>query len=92
MPTGKIIVNELKDKFFSVKTNKCPGHDKINFNVIRSCFGEPLQHQLHLSFKKSIFSDDLKIAKGTPIFKPGNSTDLSNYRLISVLLCFSKIL
>ena len=27
MPTGPIIVNELKNAFFSIKTKKCPGHD-----------------------------------------------------------------
>ena len=95
MPTGTIIVNELKDAFFSIKTNKCPGHDEINFNVTRSCFGElcePLQYLFNLSFEKGIFPNDLKIAKVTPIFKAGNNTELSNYRPIFVLPCFSKIL
>ena len=32
MSTGPISVNELKNAFFSIKTNKCPGHDDINFN------------------------------------------------------------
>ena len=95
MPTGIIIVNELKDAFFSIKTNKCPGHVEINFNVTRSCFGElyvPSQYLLNLSFEKGIFPNDLKIAKVTPIFKAGNNTELSNYRPIFVLPCFSKIL
>ena len=72
MPTGLISVNELKNVFFSIKTNKCPGHDEINFNVIRSCFGklcEPLQYLFNLSFEKSIFPDDLRLAKVTPVFK-----------------------
>ena len=95
MPTGPIIVNELKDAFFSIKTNKCPGHDEINFNVTRSCFGElcePLQYLFNLSFKTCIFQNDLKIAKSTPIFKAGNNTEVSNYRPMSVLPFFSKIL
>ena len=94
MPTGPIIVNELKDAFFSIKTNKCPGHDEINFNVTRSCFGElcePLQYLFNLSFKTCIFQNDLKIAKSTPIFKAGNNTEVSNYRPMSVLPFFSKI-
>ena len=93
--TGPISVNELKNVFFSVKTNKSPGHDDINFNVIRSCFGElckPLQYLVNLPFKKNIFLDDLQIAKVTRVFKAGNSTELSNYTPIPVLSGFSKIL
>ena len=95
MATAWIIVNELKDTFFSAKTNKCPGHDEINFSEIRSCFGElcePLQYLFNLSFGKSIFSGDLKVTKVTSIFKVDSNTELSNYRAISVLPCFSKIL
>ena len=95
MSTGTIIVNELKNAFFSMKTNKCPGHDEINFIVIRSYLGElcePLQYPFNLSFKKCIFPDDLRKANVTPVFKAGDNTELSNYRQISVLPCFSKIL
>ena len=58
MPTGPINVNELKDAFFSIKTIKCPGLDKINFNKIRSYFGklcEPFQYLYNLSFKKRVY-------------------------------------
>ena len=34
----------------------------------------------------------MKIGKVTPIYKAGDSSDLGNYRSISVLPCFSKIL
>ena len=34
----------------------------------------------------------MKIRKVTPIYKAGDSSDLGNYRSISVLPCFSKIL
>ena len=58
MPTGPITVIELKYTFFSIKTNKCPVHDEINFNVVRSCFGElcePLQYLFDLSFERVYF-------------------------------------
>ena len=37
---------------------------------------------------KWVFPDDLKIAKITRIYKAGDSSDISNYRPISVLPCF----
>ena len=83
MPTGPISVNEFKNAFFLVKTNKCPGHDEININVIKSCLGErcePLQYLLTLYFEKSIVSDNLTISKVTPVFTAGDNTELSNYR------------
>ena len=81
--------------FFSLQTNKSPGHDGISFNVIKNCFGSlstPLLNIFNLSLEKGIFPDELKIASVTPIYKTGNENDFGNYRPISVLPCFSKIL
>ena len=88
-------INELKEAFFALHTNEGPGHDEISFNVIKNCFGSlsrPLLHIFRLSLEEVIFPDDLKKAKVTPIFKAGDENDFGNYRSISVLSCFSKIL
>ena len=53
---------------------------------------EPLIYLFNLSIEKGVFPDDLKIARVTPIYKGEGSSDVSNYRPISVLPCFSKIL
>ena len=47
---------------------------------------------LNLSIVKGIFPDDPKIVKVTPIYKADNSSNVGNYRPISVLPCFSKML
>ena len=52
----------------------------------------PAETYISLSFEKAIFPDSLKTAKVTPVYKSGNSSSLSNYRPISVLPCFSKML
>ena len=39
LPSQSLSVKELKDAFF-LKTNKSPGADEINFNVIKNCLGE----------------------------------------------------
>ena len=88
-------MNELKDVFFSLKVIRSPGYDDISFYVLKKCFTslcEPLKYLFNLSIKKGIFPDDLKIAKVAPIYKTDDKSNLSNYRLISVLFCFSKIL
>ena len=87
-------INELNDTFSSLKINKSTGHDDISYNFVSKCFGElctTLKHILDLSFENWIFPDSLKIAKVTPVYKSGDSSSSSNYRPISVLLCFSKM-
>ena len=43
-------------------------------------------------FHYDIFPSRLKIAKIVPIYKAGDKTNLTNYRPISMLSCFSKLL
>ena len=50
------------------------------------------KYLFNLSIEKEIFPDDFKIAKVTPIYKADDKTGISNYRPISALSCFSKIL
>ena len=95
MESQPLSINELKDVFFSLKINKSRGHDGMSFNVIKTCFGElcePLKYLFNLSIVKGIFPDDLKIAKVTRIYHADNSSNINNYRPISVLPCFSKML
>ena len=40
---------------------------------------------------RNSFSDSAKIASVRPIFKKGERTEIGNYRLVSILNCFSKI-
>ena len=51
-----------------------------------------LAHDFNQSFNAGKFPSKFKLAKVVPAFKKGNSTDLNNYRPISLLKTFSKIL
>ena len=53
---------------------------------------EPLRYIFNLSIEKGIFPDQLKIAKVTPLFKKGDNALMDNYRPISVIPYFLKIL
>ena len=95
MEKNSLSINELNEDFFSLKTNKSPGYDNINFNVVKKCFGEinePLKHLFNLSLENGIFPEKMKIAKVIPLFKNGDPKNITKYRPISVLPCFSKVL
>ena len=66
--------------------NRSPGFDGI------SALHKPLLHVFNPSIVKGIFAGDLKIARVTPVFKGGDEKNLGNYRPVSVLPCFSRIL
>ena len=52
---------------------------------------EPLKLIIHQTFVNGTFPDNLKIAKGIPIFKKDKETLFSNYRPISLLPAFSTV-
>ena len=52
----------------------------------------PLCEIINLSFSTGIFPDHLKIAKIIPVFKNGSAVDVNNYRPISLLSIFDKII
>ena len=69
----------------------------FGFNVtviktIRELIVAPLTKIINLCFKESIFPTCLKEAIVIPIFKKGEKTKISNYRPISLLPIFSKII
>ena len=42
METKRLVMNELKDDFFSLKISKSPGYVGISFNVLKKCFSSLL--------------------------------------------------
>ena len=53
---------------------------------------KPLTHLVNSSINKGIFSDELNIAKVIPSFKSGNKESIENYRPISILSVFTKVM
>ena len=75
--------------------NGAAGWDGIHARVLRtikSIIVKPLTHVLNLSFISGIFPSELKVANVVPIFKSGDGQIFTNYRPVSVLPVFSKIL
>ena len=53
---------------------------------------DPFLHICNLSFNNGIFLDAMKVAKVIPIHKSGEKNVFNNYRPVSILSQFSKIL
>ena len=70
-------------------------HDDISTKIIKHIakdISKPLTHIFNLTFLHGVIPEDLKKALVTPIFKNSDETRFENYRPISVLTCFSKLL
>ena len=61
---------------------------KITINIII----EPLTHIINQSLKTGIVPSEMKIAKVIPIHKSSDPSVLKNYRPVSLLPAFSKLL
>lgn len=78
-----------------LNTNKGAGPDNIPNVFIRNCstnFSKPLSFIFNLSLNLGICPDKFKDSTITPIYKSGDRSEISNYRPISILNGFSKIL
>jgi hypothetical protein len=81
------IINSLK--------NASAGCDGVHAKVVKesySLFIEPLVHVLNLSIRQGFFPNSMKVAKVIPLYKSGDASKISNYRPVSILPLFSKIL
>jgi len=82
------IIKSLKPKYFS-------GYDGITTKLIKICspfVSAPLAHICNKSLSSGIFPDCLKYAIVKPLFKKGYKSKISNYKPISILISFSKVL
>ena len=69
--------------------------DSISMALIKqiiTCVANPFTHICNVSFRTGVFPDKMKIAKVVPLFKSGDKYMCNNYRPISLLPQFSKVL
>ena len=87
--------NEVFNLINSLSLQKSVGHDNIPpyfLKAVSSIIAPALCYFFDNAFLFGIFPQSCRIAKVVPLFKSGSSENLSNYRPISILTCFSKIL
>ena len=95
MQLQELKFDEFEEEFKSLKWNKAAGFDDLSSNIITDAHDSLkyiLLHVFKVSIQQRIFPESLKIAKVTRIFKSDDKENVSNYRLISILPVFSKVL
>jgi len=87
--------SEIINIVHAFRNSKSPGPDNIGPKLLKLTLDdliEPLVYICNLSFGTGCVPDSLKIAKVIPIFKKGDNSNPSNYRPISLLSIFHKLL
>ena len=87
--------NYVRKAIQQLKHGKAPGPEKNPYNVDKIChrsYKSTVNYDFQLVLKEGVFPDILKVAKVTPIFKSGSRSDANNYRPISVVSVFPRIL
>ena len=87
MNTVKLYLSELK-------ANKTTGYDMLPSKLLKTASDilcQSVCYLINMSIKVCCFPNKLKFAEITPLFKKGNTQDVSNYRPVSVLPSLSKI-
>ena len=89
------IANEEVLEIIKSLNNKSSGPSSIPLNlpqIVADLIVFPLCHIINMSFSKGIFPEKLKIMKVIPLHKGGSTQDLNNFRSISLLSIFDKII
>jgi len=85
---------EVQQAIKTLKTKSASGYDEISNIVIKLSAPyiiSPLTYICNSIFNNGIFPDRLKYAVVTPVYKKGSKQNISNYRPISILPSFSKV-
>ena len=86
---------EIENEISYLKIGKATGPYSIPIDVLKilkSVVSKPLESIFNASFMIGIVPSDFKLANIIPVYKSGSQTCLCNYRPISWLSVFNKIL
>jgi hypothetical protein len=79
----------------SLKGKPTAGYDDIPESLVKQCIQlikGPLTHIYNVSLSSGVFPDEWKTAKVKPLYKKGDRYDMLNYKPISIIPVFAKLL
>ena len=87
--------DEIEVEISKLKSSKSTGPFSIPVTILKllkSVISRPLETLFNASFLTGVVPDKFKLANVIPVYKKGTQTSLSNYRPISLLSVFNKLL
>uniref|UniRef100_A0A3Q3EXG8 Reverse transcriptase domain-containing protein n=1 Tax=Labrus bergylta TaxID=56723 RepID=A0A3Q3EXG8_9LABR len=87
--------SEIIEIVHKCKNKTSTDYNDIDMRIVKQVIqgiAKPLTHICNLSFKTGKFPRKMKIAKVIPLYKTGDKHHFTNYRPVSLLPQFSKIL
>ena len=87
--------SEIETEISAINVRKATGPYSIPSNLLKLLklvMSKPLEIIFNASFARGIVPNKFKIARVLPVFKNGIQTNMSNYRPISLLSVFNRIL
>jgi len=87
--------NEIDKIIKSLRSKNSRGYNGITMKILKVSTPfiiPPLTYICNKSLSSGIFASRLKFSEIKPLHKKGDRTDITNFRLISLLTSFSKIL
>ena len=87
--------SEIETKISQLKTGKSVGTSSILVDILKMqkiYISKPLEIVFNASLSTGVVPRDFKIANIIPVFKKGSQSCLCNYRPISLISVFSKLL
>ncbi len=92
---GSVETTEIIDIVNSCKNKTSTDWNGIDMTLLKKVIdsiANPLTYICNLSFTTGIFPHKMKTAKVIPLYKAGDKHQFTNYRPVSLLCQFSKIL
>jgi hypothetical protein len=90
-----LIIHEIEKIIHSLKCKDSYGYDEISTRILKISAPyilSPLTYIFNKTLSSGIFPDRLKFSEVKPLFQKGSTIEFCNYRPISLLTSFSKVL
>jgi hypothetical protein len=90
-----LLTREVQNTIKSLKLKNFHGYDEISTKLLKISSPfiiSPLTHICNKSLSSEIFPEHLKYSEIKPLYKKRDKLNISNYRPISILTSFSKVL